>query len=117
MIHHAIDETAATSIATLTQREPRAEHMPIIGPRGLFSYRDRTVYLSERNAILAGVFVYRFGAEVSDVELLERVWPDGATRRTLHWQLRRLERRLRRVGLTIFDTGYRSYVLRPVEPV
>ena len=73
MIHHTSNETTARSIATLTRREPHVDETPIIGPRGRFSFRGRTVYLSERNAILAGVFVYHFGAEVSDVELLERV--------------------------------------------
>jgi hypothetical protein len=117
MINQTFQEETATSVATLPEPALAVDDMPIMGPRGLLSYRNHTVYLSERNAVLAGVFVYHFGAELSDVELLERVWPDGATRHTLRWQLRRLERRLGRVGLTIFDTGYRSYALRPVQPV
>ena len=57
--------------------------VPTIGPRGQLTFRGRTVFLSERNAMLAGVLVYFFDAEVSDTELLDRVWPEGATRWTL----------------------------------
>ena len=88
---------------------------PIIGPRGQLKYGDRTVHLSERSALLAGVFIYHFGSELTDLELLERVWPEGATRRTLRAHLRRLDRRLARVGLTVVDSGYRSHSLLPVD--
>ena len=104
----------ATRIATSTHA-PGTRERPSIGPRGELTYRGRTVCLSERNALLTGVLVYHFGSYLTDPELLERVWPEGATRRTLRRHLRRLDRRLARVGLTIVDSGYRSHALLPVE--
>lgn len=89
--------------------------LPSIGPRGELTYRGHSVCLSERNALLAGVLVYHFGTALTDLELLERVWPEGATRRTLRLHLRRLDRRLARVGLTVVDAGYRSHALLPQE--
>ena len=35
--------------------DQQQDERPVIGPRGELTYRDRTVYLSERNALLAGV--------------------------------------------------------------
>lgn len=87
---------------------------PMIGPRGQLNYRDRTVYLSERNAMLAGVLVYYFESAVTGVELLDRVWPEGATRRTLRHRLGRLDRRLGRLGLKIVEAGDGTYTLCPV---
>jgi len=104
----------ATRIAASTHTQGTHER-PSIGPRGELTYRGRTVCLSERNALLAAVLVYHFGGYLTDAELLERAWPEGATRRTLRRHLRRLDRRLARVGLTIVDSGYRSHALLPVE--
>ena len=59
---------------------PFAHDVPIIGPGGRLTYGGRTVCLSERNALLVGVLIYHFGSELTDLELLYRVWPDGATR-------------------------------------
>ena len=87
--------------------------LPIIGPRGQFTFRDHTVFLSERNAMLASVLVYHFDDAVSDVELLDRVWPEGATRRTLRHRLSRLDHRLSRIGLRIVEVSDRAHVLRP----
>lgn len=115
MIHQRFDEETATRVVALPEHTQCLDDLPVIGPRGQLTYHNCTVYLSERNALLASVFVYHFGTELSDLELLERVWPDGATRHTLRWHLRRLDRRLGRVGLTIFDSGYRSHALRPAE--
>ena len=113
MIHHTSNETTARSIATLTRREPHVDETPIIGPRGRFSFRGRTVYLSERNAILAGVFVYHFGAEVSDVELptvlARRRHPPHASVATAPTRAPSSSA----LGLTIFDSGYRWSALRP----
>ena len=114
MIYQGFDGETAI-VAARPEPTQRLEEVPVIGPRGQLSFRNRTVCLSERNALLASVLVYHFGAELSDVELLERVWPDGATHRTLRWSLRRLDRRLGRVGLAIFHSGYRSHALRPAE--
>jgi hypothetical protein len=89
--------------------------VPIVGPRGLLTYGDRSVCLSARNASLADTLVHHFGTEVTDLELLDRGWPKGATRRQLRVRLRRLDRRMARVGLRIADSGYRSHALVPVD--
>ena len=89
--------------------------VPIVGPRGLVTYGDRSVCLSARNAVLAGALVHHFGTEVTDLELLDRAWPEGATRRKLRARLRRLDRRLARVGLRIADSGYRTHALLPAD--
>jgi hypothetical protein len=89
--------------------------VPIVGPRGLLTYGDRSVCLSARNAALIGALVRHFGAEVTDLELLDRAWPKGATRRKLRLRLRRLDRRLVRVGLKITNSGYRSHALVPLD--
>jgi hypothetical protein len=69
--------------------------------------------MSERNAQLVRVLARHFGAEVTDLELLDRDRPDRAARRRLRLRLRRLDRRLARVGLRIADSGYRSHALLP----
>lgn len=94
--------------------EPR--DVPAIGPRGRLTYRGHTVFLSERNALLAGVLVYHFESDVTDTELLDRVWPEGATRRTLRRRLSQLTRRLARIGLAVAEESDGSHVLRPAEP-
>jgi hypothetical protein len=88
---------------------------PAIGPRGQLTFRDHSVFLSERDAMLATVFVYHFDSEVADIELLDRVWPDGATRWMLLHHLHKLHRRLARLGLSIVEVSERSHALRPVE--
>ncbi len=87
---------------------------PVIGPRGQLTFRDHTVFLSERNAMLASVLVYHFDAEVTDTELLDRVWPDGTTRWMLRHHLHKLQRRLNRLGLSIVEASEHSHALRPV---
>ncbi len=91
----------------------RRREVPILGPRGLLTYGDRSVCLSARNAALVGALVRHFGAEVTDRELLDRAWPGGATRRKLRLRLRKLDRRMARVGLQITDSGYRLHSLVP----
>ena len=89
--------------------------VPSIGPQGRLTYRHRTVCLSERNAMLASVFVYHFEEELTDLELLDRIWPDGATRFTVRMCLRQLDRRLARVGLTIVQVAEHAHELRAAE--
>ena len=114
MMQQNADPEICTRIGILREPAPVAHQTPVIGARGLLTYGDRAVCLSERNALLLGVLIYHFGSDLTEVELLDRVRPEGATRRTLRLQLRRLDRRLARVGLTIVDSGYRTYALRPV---
>jgi hypothetical protein len=59
------------------------------------------------------VLVYHFDEEVADLALLDRVWPEGATRRTLLHRLHRLQRRFERIGLNIVEVSDRSHALRP----
>ena len=49
------------------------------------------------------------------LELLDRAWPERAKRRKLRLRLRRLDRRLARVGLQIAYSGYRSHVVLPIN--
>ena len=97
------------------QRALVGADFPVIGPRGQFTFRDHTVFLSERDAMLASVLVYHFASEVTDIELLDRVWPDGTTRWMLLHHLHKLQRRLTRLGLSIVEVPERSHVLRPVD--
>ena len=98
------------------ESHPRPEpDFPVIGPRGQFTFRGHTVFLSERNAMLASVLVYHFDSEVSDIELLDRVWPDGTTRWMLLHHLHKLQRRLARLGLAIVDVSERSHALRAAD--
>ena len=102
-------------VAARIQHACEPPDVPMIGPRGQLIFRDRTSRLSERETLLAGVLVYYFEAEITDAQLLDRVWPEGATRRTLRHRLRRLDRRLARVGLRIVEVGDRSHALHAVE--
>ena len=92
--------------------EHRDADVPSIGPGGLLTFRNRSVFLSEHNALLAIVFVYYFGSLLTDLELLDRVWPEGATRSTVRMCLRQLDRQLATIGLTIADVGEHSHVMR-----
>jgi hypothetical protein len=89
--------------------------MPTIGPHGLLVYRGRSVCLSERNAQLAGVFIYHFNSELTDLVLLDRVWPEGVTRWTLRLCVRRLARRVQRVGLTIVEVGEHAHAMHSAD--
>jgi hypothetical protein len=100
--------------ADAEHQERHEPDSPVMGPRGRFTFRDHTVFLSERNAMLASVLVYHFDSEVSDVELLDRVWPEGTTRWSLLHHLHTLQRRLARLGLRIDEVSERSHALRPV---
>jgi DNA-binding response OmpR family regulator len=115
MIQPTVDRRTAAALAMLRGGAQSQPEEPTVGPRGQLNYRGRTVCLSERNALLVGVLVYHFGSELTDLELLDRVWPEGATRRTLRLHLRRLDRRLTRVGLRIVESGDRSHALLPLE--
>ena len=92
-------------------RRTGRREVPIVGPRGLLTYGDHSVCLSPRYASLASELVHHFGSEVTDLQLLDRVWPGGATRRKLRRRLQRLDRRVGRVGLRITDSGYRTHAL------
>jgi hypothetical protein len=96
-------------------RASHASEMPAIGPHGLLTYRGRSVCLSERNSLLAGVFIYHFNSELTDLELLHRVWPEGATHWTVRLCLRRLDRRLHRVGLTIVEVCEHVHSMRAAD--
>jgi DNA-binding response OmpR family regulator len=115
MIPENQDRETASRVITFPEVTSSPDEMPIIGPRGRLTFGGHSVYLSERNALLLSVLLYHFGRELTDVELLERVWPEGATRHTLRWHLRRLDRRVGRVGLEIVDVGDHTHVLRPLE--
>ncbi|MDQ1460483.1 MAG: hypothetical protein QOI08_1967 [Actinomycetota bacterium] len=91
---------------------PEPDEVPFMAPRGRLTFRRHTVFLSERDALIASVFLYYFGTEVGDLELLDRVWPEGATRRTLRHRLHRLERRFARVGLELVEVSDHAHALR-----
>ena len=110
------DRPLGPRVGPVAERHPQHQpDFPVIGPRGLLTFRDHTIFLSERNAMLAGVLVYHFGAEVADIELLDRVWPDGTTRWTLLHHLHKLQRRLARLGLSIVEVSEHSRALRAAE--
>ncbi len=112
------DRPFGPRVGTTGERHPyHRPDSPTIGPRGELTFRDHTVFLSERNAMLASVLVYHFDEEVADVELLDRVWPEGTTRWTLLHHLHKLQRRLARLGLSIVEVSERSHALRPVSGV
>lgn len=117
MSQQQFDGDGAARVITLPETAASVDDMPIMGPRGRLTYRDHSVYVSERNALMLSVLLYHYGDVLSDIELLERVWPDGATRHTLRWHLRRLDRRVRRVGLELVDLGDHTHGLRPTETV
>ena len=95
----------------------RRPDVPSIGPRGMLTYRNRSVCLSERNTMLVSVFVYHFDEELTDLELLDRVWPEGRTTRwTVRMCLRQLDRRSPRVGLTIVEVGEHHAARNPHAP-
>jgi hypothetical protein len=112
------DRPFGSHLSAAAERRPGHEpDAPTIGPHGQLTFRDHTVYLSERNAMLAGILVYHFDSEVADAALLDRVWPEGTTRWTLLHHLHKLQRRLARLGLNIVDVSDRSHALRPAEAV
>jgi hypothetical protein len=118
---YALDAAEKVGGMIAAERSELALHapeMPTIGPHGLLTYRGRSVCLSERNALLAGVFIYRFNSELTDLELLDRMWPEGATHWTVRLCLRRLDRRVGRVGrvgLEIVEVGEHAHAMRSVD--
>jgi hypothetical protein len=107
--------TSPQALASAEEATRPLRAVPSIGPQGRLTYRHRTICLSERNAMLASVFVYHFEEDLTDLELLDRIWPDGATRFTVRMCLRQLDRRLARVGLTIVQVAGHAHALRALE--
>jgi len=90
--------------------------LPHLGPNGELSYRGRRVCLSERNALLVGALLYHYERGLTNLELLARIWPDGATHWMLDRSLRQLDRRLARIGLAVVAEQER-HALRPASHV
>jgi hypothetical protein len=111
----AAEKVCGTIAAERSALASHASEMPAIGPHGLLTYRGHSVCLSERNSLLAGVFIYHFNSELTDLELLDRVWPEGATHWTVRLCLRRLDRRVARVGLTIVPIGEHAHSMRSAD--
>jgi hypothetical protein len=111
----AAEQVGGTIAAERNLLASCASEMPAIGPHGLLTYRGRSICLSERNSLLAGVFIYHFNSELTDLELLDRVWPEGATQWTVRLCLRRLDRRVGRVGLRIVPVGEHTHAMRSAD--
>jgi len=100
--------------------ERRAANHPArisIEDSGQLTYRDRTVYLSPLEQRIAQVLIDRFRTIVDDQELINQVWPNGASSVALRVHLSRLRNHLAPLGLAITGVRNQGHVMHETTDV
>jgi DNA-binding response OmpR family regulator len=97
----ATDVEIQTRLINLARRAARHSHPPTVDDLGQVTHRGRSVFLSPTDQRVMQALVEKFGAIVTEPELINRVWPDGATNQVLRAHVSRLRHRLLPIDLTI----------------
>jgi len=111
------DVELQTRLANLAKRAASHPRPPTVDDLGQLSYRGRSLFLSPIDQRLASVLVDSFRAIVTEEELINTVWPEGASNQTLRVHVSRLRQRLGRLGLTIKCARTAGYVMAETEMV
>lgn len=97
----ATDLEIETRLINLAKRAAHHTRVPTVDDLGQVTHRGRSVFLPPTDLRVMRVLVDRFGAVVTESELIESVWPEGATNEVLRAHVSRLRHRLRPVDLAI----------------
>lgn len=107
----ASDIELQTRLANLAKRAASHPRPPAIDAFGQLTHRGGSLFLSPIDQRLAQALVEKFGGIVAEAELIETVWPDGATNQVLRVHVSRLRQRLKPLGLTIKCARNAGYVM------
>jgi len=113
----ATDREIQIRLVNLARRS--ANHSPpiTVDELGQLSYGGTSLFLSPIDQRLAQALVENFGTVVTERELIERVWPDGATNQALRVHVSRLRQRLLPLRLTITCVRSTGYVMAERDPL
>jgi len=95
----------------VAQRAVHHNRLPRVDELGHLSHRGRSVFLSPTDQRLAHALIDRFGEVVPEQELIEFVWPEGATNKALRVHVSRLRQRIVPIGLRVTCVRSSGYVM------
>jgi len=107
----ATDVEIQTRLINLARRAARHSRRPTVDHLGQVTHRGRSVFLPPTDQRVMQALVENFGAIVTEPELIEKVWPDGATNQVLRAHVSRLRHRLAPIDLTIKCVRKAGYVI------
>jgi hypothetical protein len=110
------DVELQTRLASLAKRAASHPRPPAVDNLGQLTYRGRSLFLSPIDQRLAHLLVENYGSIVTEADLIQTVWPDGASNQTLRVHVSRLRQRLSPIGLTIKCARAAGYVMTGSEP-
>jgi hypothetical protein len=100
-----------TRLVNLAKRAASHPRRPTVDEFGQLTHRGNSLFLSRIDQLLAQALIASFGTIVTDDELIETVWPDGATNQALRVHVSRLRQQLRPLGLVIKCARNAGYVM------
>ena len=95
----------------LARRAAHHSPRPAVDPLGHLSHRGHSVFLSPIDQRLAHALIERFGEVVAERDLIQAVWPEGATNQALRVHVSRLRQRIDPVGLKVKCVRSSGYVM------
>jgi DNA-binding response OmpR family regulator len=107
----ASDAEIRARMLGLAQRAAHHNRVPRVDELGHLSHRGRSVFLSPIDQRLAHVLIERFGEVVAEPDLIEAVWPEGATNQALRVHVSRLRQRIVPIGLSVKCVRSSGYVM------
>jgi hypothetical protein len=112
----ATDGDVRLRIANLEARFARHAPSPTLDAAGQLTFRGDYVFVTPREAAIAGELVRRFRTVVSDTHLIAQAWPDGdGTSDRLRAVVHRLRKRIGELGLTIATVRNQGHILHEVS--
>ena len=113
----ATDLEIQARLVNLAKRAAHHPRPPTVDELGQLTHRGRSLFLSPIDQRLAQALVENFGAIVTETELIETVWPEGASNQVLRVHVSRLRQRLQPLELTIKCARNTGYVLAEIDAV
>jgi DNA-binding response OmpR family regulator len=110
------DLEVRTRLLGLAQRAAHHHRLPRVDEVGHLSHRGRSVFLSPIDHRLAHALIEHFGEVVPEPELIDAVWPEGATNQALRVHVSRLRQRIVPVGLKLTCVRRMGYVMTEASP-
>jgi hypothetical protein len=107
----ATDAEIRARMLGLVQRAANHYRVPHVDELGHLSHRGRSVFLSPIDQRLAHALIEHFGQVVAELDLIEAVWPEGATNQALRVHVSRLRQRIVPIGLRVKCVRSSGYVM------
>jgi two-component system, OmpR family, response regulator len=107
----AADAEIRARMLGLAQRAANHQRVPHVDELGHLSHRGRSVFLSPTDQRLAHALIERFREVVAERDLIEAVWPEGATNQALRVHISRLRHRIVPIGLNVKCVRSSGYVM------